>query len=173
MVRPSAQVHVPPQTIEWGTFITILLWSTSGFDLVGACAGEVSSVLFNMLHSASLCYNRLQSIPSASTCFNLVGACAGEVRSIMFQYVSFCFDMFLCASICFNLFHFTADWFIVLHSASICFMLLQFVSFCWPTSGPDETQTLAEPTLDRTKSVKRWKKPSQKLLSSIVLPDVP
>mmetsp|Transcript_31421 Transcript_31421/g.68704 ORF Transcript_31421/g.68704 Transcript_31421/m.68704 type:complete len:454 (-) Transcript_31421:171-1532(-) len=37
------EVHVPPQTIEWGTFITILLWSTSGFDLVGACAGEVQN----------------------------------------------------------------------------------------------------------------------------------
>lgn len=36
-------VQVVPHNTQWGTFITILLWSTSGFDLVGACAGEVKN----------------------------------------------------------------------------------------------------------------------------------
>jgi hypothetical protein len=33
--------QVEPHNTHWGTFVTILLWSTAGFDLVGACAGEV------------------------------------------------------------------------------------------------------------------------------------
>jgi amino acid transporter len=35
--------QVEPHNTHWGTFVTILLWSTAGFDLVGACAGEVQN----------------------------------------------------------------------------------------------------------------------------------
>lgn len=36
-------VQAIPEKTNWTSFITILLWSTSGFDLVGACAGEVKN----------------------------------------------------------------------------------------------------------------------------------
>ena len=39
--RGRRRQQVEPHNTHWGTFVTILLWSTAGFDLVGACAGEV------------------------------------------------------------------------------------------------------------------------------------
>ena len=39
----SAPVGVPdtPAPIEWGKFLTVVMWNTSGFDAAGTCAAEV------------------------------------------------------------------------------------------------------------------------------------
>eukprot|EP00899_Mesostigma_viride_P000199 jgi/Mesvir1/1017/Mv17551-RA.1 len=36
-------VQTPRPPIQWGLFMTIMLWNTSGFDCLGACAGEVKN----------------------------------------------------------------------------------------------------------------------------------
>ncbi|KAL1528157.1 hypothetical protein AB1Y20_009518 [Prymnesium parvum] len=41
-VNPSAWWGAPPTTgVHWGTFLSVLLWNTSGYDSIGALAAEV------------------------------------------------------------------------------------------------------------------------------------
>ena len=42
--------------IRWGTFLSVLLWNTSGYDSVGALAAEVSQSL-RSLGEAAKCTN--------------------------------------------------------------------------------------------------------------------
>lgn len=47
----------PSKPVDWRVFITILLWSTAGYDLIGACAGEVKNpgktLVYSMMYAMS------------------------------------------------------------------------------------------------------------------------
>lgn len=47
----------PAKPVDWRVFITILLWSTAGYDLIGACAGEVKNpgktLVYSMMYAMS------------------------------------------------------------------------------------------------------------------------
>jgi hypothetical protein len=38
---PTSWTHPPGRQIRWGTFFSVMLWNTSGYDSVGALAAEV------------------------------------------------------------------------------------------------------------------------------------
>eukprot|EP00958_Prasinococcus_capsulatus_P024217 scaffold3759_cov425-Prasinococcus_capsulatus_cf.AAC.4 len=40
---PTITTRKRESSIKWGTFITILLWNSAGYDCLGAFAGEVSN----------------------------------------------------------------------------------------------------------------------------------
>lgn len=47
----------PTKPVDWRVFVTILLWSTAGYDLIGACAGEVKNpaktLIYSMMYAMS------------------------------------------------------------------------------------------------------------------------
>ena len=53
----TAVSSAPAKPVDWRVFVTILLWSTAGYDLIGACAGEVKNpaktLVYSMMYAMS------------------------------------------------------------------------------------------------------------------------
>ena len=47
----AALTSDPTKPVDWRVFVTILLWSTAGYDLIGACAGEVKNPAKTLIYS--------------------------------------------------------------------------------------------------------------------------